>query len=628
MDIQNKKTKLFSEFPPISTVEWEEKITTDLKGADYEKKLIWKPDEGFSVRPYYRSEDLQGLSYLDTLPGEAPFVRGVRKDNNNWIIRQDISTENIEEANRIAVDAIKKGANALGFKVKEITTHKQMNQLLAGIDLSATGINFISSKSYPLTLELLIYEISHRAIDGKNIIGSMNFDSNSYLLLHGDFYNSKESNLHEAEYLIKTLIKRLPNFRAITVNGNIFNNAGATIVQELAFSLASANEYLNDLINKGFSIDTIAPKLLFSFGIGSKYFMEIAKLRAARLLWSVIVQQYKPQSPESLKMFIHSTTSRWNKTIYDPYVNMLRTTTEGMSAALGNADSITVLPFDLSYQEETDFSRRNARNQQLILKEEAYLDKIIDPSAGAYYIENLTHSIATHAWDKFKSIEDKGGFIECIKAGIIQDEIAETSRKKEMDIVLRKAVILGTNQYPNLNESMLDEIKIDISHKEEQPSKFKKIKLYRGAEDFENLRLATEKYIKKGNKQPSVFLLPIGNLAMRKARAAFATNFFGCTGYEIIDNPGFENVADGILAVIEASPQIVVICSSDEEYATLAGPLATGIKKENPGIQVIVAGYPKEIIESLKSSGIDEFIHVRSNILETLMKFHKHFGIL
>ena len=628
MDIKENNNKLFNEFPPVSTTEWEDKIKADLKGADYEKKLIWKTDEGFPVRPYYRAENLQGLNYLETLPGEAPFVRGVRKDNNNWIIRQDISTENVEEANRIAIDAIKKGANAIGFKVKEITTHKQMNRLLANIDVAKTGINFISSRSYPLTLELFIYEMGHRGLDGKNISGSMNFDANSYLLIHGDFYNSRESNLEEAEYLLQTLNKKLPDFRAITINGNLFSDSGATNVQELAFSLASANEYLVDFINKGFSVDAIAPKLMFSFGIGSNYFMEIAKLRAARLLWATLVEQYKPQSPASLKMFIHSTTSRWNKTIYDPYVNMLRTTTEGMSAVLGNADSITVLPFDSSYKEESDFSRRIARNQQLILKEEAYLDKIADPSSGSYYIENLTHSIASHAWDKFRAIEEKGGFIECIKTGSIQDEIAETCHKKELDIVQRKTTILGTNQYPNLEENMVDEIKTQPDQKNDLPSKYKKIKMYRGPEVFENIRLATEKHVRSGNKKPEVFLLPIGNLAMRKARAAFATNFFGCAGYKITDNPGFDAIEDGLAAVAKSSPDMVVICSSDEEYATLTGPLAEGIKKLKPAIQVIVAGFPKEILDALKAAGVDEFIHMRSNVLETLNKFHKHFGIL
>jgi methylmalonyl-CoA mutase len=628
MDIQNKRVKLFSEFPPVSTTEWEEKIKADLKGAEYEKKLIWKTDEGFPVRPYYRSEDLRELSYLNGLPGEAPFVRGVKKENNNWIIRQDIATENIEEANRIALDAVEKGADAIGFRVKEITTHKQMSQLLKGIDLEKTKIDFISSRSYPLTLELFIYEINHRALDGSKVSGSMNFDPISFLLLTGDFYNSLESNLDEAEYLIHTLNKKLPNFRTVVVNGGLFSNAGATVVQELAFSLASANEYLNDLIGKGFSVDTVSQKMFFSFGIGSNYFMEIAKLRAARLLWAALVDQYKPEDPQSLKMFIHSTTSKWNKTIYDPYVNMLRTTTEGMSAILGNADSVAILPFDASYREDNNFSRRIARNQQLILKEEAYLDKIVDPSSGSYYIENLTHSIASHAWDKFRSIEDKGGFIECIKTGIIQDEITETCRKKEMDYAQRKTVVIGTNQYPNLNENMLDCLQTQASKATPAPSKYRKITPSRGTVAFENLRLATEKFVQKGNAKPKVFLLTIGNLAMRKARAAFSTNFFGCAGFEIIDNPGFETVEESIRAVKLSSPDFVVICSSDEEYATLGASLAEKLKKANAAPRVIIAGYPKELVESLKAAGVDEFIHMRSNILDTLSVFQKQVGII
>ena len=377
MEKKDQDKKLFSEFSPVSTSQWEEKIRTDLKGADYEKKLIWKTDEGINVKPYYRAEDLEGLEYLSALPGEKPFVRGVKKDKNDWIIRQDIYTGDIAEANRIALDAVSRGAGAVGLNVKVVTSHKQMQQLLQGIDITKTGINFMSSRSYPLTLELFIYEIAHRGLEGTKIEGSLNFDAISYLLLHGDFYQSKQSNLDEAEYLIQTIRKRLPGFRTITINGHLFHNAGATLVQELAFSLASGNEYMADLTSKGLPADTVAASLQFSFGIGSNYFMEIAKLRAARLLWTAIVEQYQPENPESSRMFIHSTTSLWNKTVYDPYVNLLRTTTEGMSAAIGNTDSMSILPFDFPYKDESEISRRIARNQQLILKEEAYLDKII-----------------------------------------------------------------------------------------------------------------------------------------------------------------------------------------------------------------------------------------------------------
>jgi methylmalonyl-CoA mutase len=628
MEKKDQQKKLFSEFPPVSTAQWEEKIIADLKGTDYEKKLIWKTDDGINVRPYYRSEDLEGLEYLSALPGNKPYVRGIKKENNDWIVRQDIYTDDIPEANRIAVDAISRGAGAIGFNVKEITSYKQMQQLLAGIDILKTGINFISSRSYPLILELFIYEIASRGLEGTTVRGSLNFDPTGYLLLHGDFYQSQESNLDELEYIVQTIRKRIPGFHAITVNGQHFHNDGATLVQELAFSLASGNEYLNALTSKGLSVDAVSPSLQFSFGISSNYFLEIAKLRAARLLWAALVEQYHPENPDSCRMFIHSTTSLWNKTIYDSYVNLLRTTTEGMSAAIGNTDSMSILPFDFPYKEEDEFSRRIARNQQLIMKEESYLDKIVDPAAGSYYIENLTASIASHTWDLFRSVEEKDGLIECIKSGFIQDEIEQSCRKKDMDIAQRKTVILGTNQFANPLESMSNAIKKQSVSADPTSAKFKKLNIYRSARAFEEVRLATENHFNKGGKKPSVFLLTIGNQGMRKVRATFSSNFFGCAGYEIIDNLGFKNVEEGVKSALDSTAGIVVICSSDEEYAAFVPGICSGIKAENEGVQIFVAGYPKELINTLKSAGVDDFIHLRTNVLEFLVNLQKKSGIL
>jgi methylmalonyl-CoA mutase len=628
MEKKDQDKKLFSEFPPIPTSQWEEKIIADLKGADYEKKLIWKTGEGINVKPYYRAEDLEGLEYLSALPGEEPFIRGVKKDKNDWIIRQDIFTEDIAEANRIATDAISRGAGAIGFNAKEITTHKQMQKLLQGIDIARTGINFNSSRSYPLTLELFIYEIADRGLEKSKIAGSLNFDAISYLLLHGIFYQSKQGDLDEAKYLVQTIAKKLPGFHAITVNGHLFNNVGATLVQELAFSLASGNEYLATLTSKGLPVDTVAGNLQFSFGIGSNYFMEIAKLRAARLLWSTIVEQYKPKNKSSQQMFIHSTTSLWNKTVYDPYVNLLRTTTEGMSAAIGNTDSMTILPFDFPYKDESEFSCRIARNQQLIIKEEAYLDKVIDPAAGSYYIENLTNSIAMHSWELFKAIEEKGGLIECIKTGFIQDEIDRSCRKKDMDIAQRKVVILGTNQYPNPLEYVSEDIEKPAEAPDEKPSDYKKLHIYRGARAFEEIRLATELAVTTGKKKPAVFLLTIGHPGMRKARATFATNFFGCAGYDIIDNPGFKTMEEGVKAAVNSKAEIIVICSSDEEYGTLAPENFQDLRLQSKDVVILIAGYPKEIVETLKSSGVDDFINLRTNVLEFLGKLQKKLGIL
>ncbi|MCX6232067.1 MAG: methylmalonyl-CoA mutase family protein [Bacteroidetes bacterium] len=626
--MENKNASLFSEFPGVSTQEWEAVINADLKGADYEKKLIWQTLEGIKVKPYYRAEDLKDLSYLKANPGEAPYIRGNKTNNNSWDIRQDIEEENIIDANKKAIDAVNKGATSIGLRVKMLKTAQDMAILLKGIDITKVKINFISSHSFPQTLDFFLEFIKNNKIDSTKVFGSFNFDPLSYLLLHGEFYSSFENNIDEAQQLITNCEKSLPNFKVITVNGNLFHNSGASSVQELAFTLASANEYLYQLINKGMAVDKIAPEFVFSFAIGSNYFMEIAKIRAARLLWAKIVEQYNATTKEAMQVFIHNTTSMWNKTVYDPYVNMLRTTTEAMSAAIGGADSIAVLPFDEPYKDADDFSGRIARNQQIILKEESYLDKIVDPSAGSYYIENLCNSIAAFAWDLFKKVEAFGGFAEAVKKEFIQNEIEKTAQIRNIEIANRKTVILGTNQYPNSTEEMLDKIQDDIDTTEEKFSTYKKLNIYRGAEAFEDLRLATEIYINEGNKKPAVFLFTIGSLSMRKARASFAANFFGCAGYEIIDNNGFKTAEEGVKVALASKAEIVVICSSDEDYIALVPEITASLKKQNPEINVTVAGYPAAQIEMFKNAGVDEFIHVKSNVITILNAYQEYLGVI
>jgi methylmalonyl-CoA mutase len=614
---------LFNGFPPVSTAEWEEKIIADLKGADYAKKLIWKTEEGFDVKPYYRSEDLDGLDNMQTLPDSLPYLRGVRSMGNDWSVRQDFDTTDVTQANARALNTIACGGDAVGFNVTEITTHRQMSELLNGIDLKKTAVHFTTSRSYPLSIELLIYEVSHRAEGGELVRGSVNFDPISYLLLHGDFYVNWAHNLEETEYLLNTLSKRLPKFKLITVNGHYFQDSGSTLVQELAYSLASANEYLAGLTGKGFSVDMVAPFIQFSLATGPAYFLEIAKLRAARLLWTQMIGQYNPKNRDSYRLFIHARTARWNKTLYDPYVNMLRTTTEGMSAALGNADSLTIEPFDISFRKPGGFSERIARNQQLILKEESYLDKIADPAAGSYYIEKLTHSMAHHAWDLFREIESSGGMIECIKKGYIQEEITKSRQRKEADFAQRKLVLLGTNQYPNTLEKMRPMIDASGEKEESKPAAYLKIQPFRAGAAFEAIRLATEQHEEQEHRKLSVFLFTMGNLAMLRARAGFTANFFGCAGYEIIDNPGFASVDDGVESAHASGAPVVVICSSDEEYLTIVPEIAQKLKKKTPSVLLMVAGYPKEMIDTYKAAGVDDFIHVRSNLLETLQRINK-----
>jgi len=627
----SQNNKLFTEFPPVNTEQWEAAINEDLKGADYDKKLVWHTLEGFNIKPYYRAEDLKDIAFINSFPGNYPFVRGNETDNNHWEIRQDIDATDAVEANRIALDAISRGAEGIGFRMKEITTPEALQTLLSGINLTQTKIHFISSRSYPALLDLFINYLAKNSIDPEKVQGSLNFDPINFLALHGKYYTTKENNLVEMVYVLNSIEKELPHFKAIAINGHTFANAGSSLVQELAFSLSSATDYLAEMTAKGIAIDNIVPKIQFSLSVGSNYFMEIAKFRAARLLWAKIVEQFKPKQSQSLKMFIHATTLHWNKTLYDAHVNLLRSTTEAMSAIIGGVDSLNVLPFDVCYKDSDDISRRLARNQQIILKEESYLDKIVDPAAGSYYLENLTQNIASAAWTLFKLVEEKGGFTETFKTGFIQDEIEKIRKKKDEEIANRRAPILGTNQYPNQNEEGLKKIQMEGDETEtdtQELTPYRKLEIYRAADAFEDLRLLTEMSVEAGNPRPKVFLFTMGNLAMRKARAGFASNLFGVAGYQIIDNPGFETIDDGLDAVQKSGAEIVVICSSDEEYPELASAIAKSIKETDPDKIIILAGYPKEIIDSLKAAGVDDFIHIRTNALEFLKQIQEKLGII
>jgi methylmalonyl-CoA mutase len=299
-------------------------------------------------------------------------------------------------------------------------------------------------------------------------------------------------------------------------------------------------------------------------------------------------------------------------------VNMLRSTTESMSAVLAGADSLTVNPFDSAFSKPSDFSERVARNTQIILKEESYLDKVVDPAAGSYYIESLTDSIASEAWKLFLETEQRGGFLAAFKSGFIQNQVTDTAKKRDLNIATRKEILLGTNQYPNFSEVFSGKPLTDSAQKSSgiiaEP-----LHLYRASHGFESLRISTD----NTGKRPKAFMLTIGNPIIRKARAAFSSNFFACAGYEIIDNAGFATVEEGVKEALAMKSDMVIICSSDEEYPDVA-PKAFELLKDKTIF--VVAGAPA-CMEELKQKGIEHFIHVKSNVLETLVGFNKLLGI-
>jgi methylmalonyl-CoA mutase len=641
--MSEKNIKLFADFPPVTTEEWEAKINADLKGKDYERALVWKTNEGFNVRPYYRQDNLEELGHTDILPGQFPYVRGTKSDNN-WFIRQDIVVDDFTSANKKALDLLGKGINSLGFVFKSCDSFSKSDAevLLKDIYLDSVEINFVCCCNKSECAKALTDYINDGNWNTSKIKASVNIDPIGDFTLKGKFTAEEQVAFPK----LKTLIEEtqdIKGLQVITVAGKNFNNAGSSIVQELAFSLAEGAEYLTKLTEAGLDAGVAARKIKFSFGVGGNYFMELAKLRAGRMLWAQIVKAYNPTCncekgccddkgccKDSVCecagiMNVHSETSAWNKTVYDPYVNMLRTQTEAMSAALGGTDSLTVLPFHSIYETPTDFSERIARNQQILLKEESYFDKIADPAAGSYYIETLTASIAEEAWKLFLEVQEKGGFIAAFREGFVQAQVKEIANKRKKNVATRRENILGTNQFPNFTESidsdLADQI-LNIEDKTVEGAEAETLKLFRGSQVFEALRFATDNYSKK-SKRPKAYMLTIGNLTMRKARAQFACNFFAVAGYEVVDNNGFASIEEGVKAAKEAGADIVVICSSDDEYVELA-PAA--FKQLGSDSILVVAGAPA-CSDELRAKGIENFINVKTNLLEALKEYNAKLGI-
>ena len=603
--MSNTKEKLFSEFQAPTKQEWLDKIGVDLKGADFQKRLVWKTPEGFSVQPFYQRDDVEKLSTPYSMPGEFPFVRGNKKNDNTWYIRQEIEADDAKAANAKALDILNKGIDSLSFTIPgDCVSAEFVETLLKDIYCDCVELNFNTCKRHSAELaEILVAYFEKKGYDKEKIVGSIDWDPMDKILQGKPVDHIMEVMNTYAVPLVNTL-KDYPNFRCITVNAVNLSNKGAYCMQELGYALAWGNEYMQQLTDAGVDATLAAKKIKFNMGISENYFMEIAKFRAGRMLWAEIVKQYEPKCDCACQMIVNAITTEYNMTIFDAHVNLLRSQTETMSAALAGVHSIVVTPFDAAYEKPDDFSERIARNQQLLLKEECHFNTVVDPSAGSYYIETLTESLAKEAWKEFLAVEEKGDFLEAIKSSAVQEDIDATNAKRHTLAAQRREFILGTNQFPNFNE------------KSEGKRPLNNTRL---AADFENLRLATE----GAAKQPVAFMLTIGSLVWRQARAQFSCNFLASAGYKVIDNLGFPTVEEGIEAAMKANADIVVLCSSDEEYAEYAIP---AFKALNNRAMFVVAGAP-ECMEDLKKEGIENFIHVKVNQLETLKEFNAKLGI-
>jgi methylmalonyl-CoA mutase len=576
--------KLLEEFPPISTEAWEEAIRKDLKGADYTRKLMWQTEEGLAVKPYYRKEDIAALDSLRQSRVCSSIAAG-RRLNGDWRIREEIDAINPEQANQDARRAVAAGAEQIAFLNANVQNGSDLGLLL--VNLQEVPIHFQNAGK--ALLRLLTTREKERSASAQLSSG----------------WNPFESPAFAAEILLALP----PGFVPFTIDGSGFEESGASAVQEIGFTLAAAIDFLGEMTSRTIEVDRAAAAIEFSFAIGANYFFQIAKLRAFRILWARVQESFGGKQ-QSVPARIHARSSRWNKTIYDPHVNILRATTEAMSAALGGADSISVAAFDECYRAPNEASRRMARNTQIVLKQEALLSRVADAGAGSYYLEFLTDFIARESWKIMQGIESAGGFGKANASGQLAKALNESMAAREKAVVERRRVFTGTNQYADPSEKALD--RIDPMHRSVER---------RGARSYEQLRLRTERHAVLNGKTPRILLAEVGDVKMRSARSGFAQHFLASVGFELVTQR-FESAGE----IAPGNADLIVLCSSDAEYAGLAAELFTMLKTLGCSVPVIVAGNPASA-DQLRELGVADFIHVRCNPIEFLTAWQQRLGI-
>ncbi|WP_241738916.1 methylmalonyl-CoA mutase family protein [Pontibacter beigongshangensis] len=591
------------EFSPAPVAAWAEKAQKDLRDTPLES-LTWHTPEGISIKPYFTGEDISQLPFTAQRPGDFPFLRGRKTDKNSWLTMQQIKaagkgTAAIDKA----ADALNRGADGIHFVIRDYKAF-DVPYLVRTIDLCKHTISYTLPDSPHLFLERLYAHLSQHSISHRNLQGFINYDP---LTLSGTL--GKEASASMAKVL--DLTKDSSDLYGISVNGTSFSSIGASTVQEIAYTLSAAVEYIDELTKAGQTLESVLRNMQFHLASGTNYFFEVVKLRVVRLLWAAIVEAYQAEPALAAKLQIHASSSSWYQTTLDPYTNVLRATTEAMAAVLAGCDSLTVLPFDSTFRQPDEFSERIARNVSLILKEEAYLHQAIDPAAGSYYLESLTRDLATKAWDLFQEVEALGGYQDAAERGFIFKSIAEVSRKKFSALATGKQVLVGTNKYGNPKE------KIDFDP--EQLIQSADFDTTRAAYPTEVMRMATELHLRKRKRRPKAIVAVIGESVQRRSHATFAQEFLKCAGFETVLQP-YQTVEAASEQLLQAEAEVVVVSCAETAYAREFGPR---LKTHKAKPTIIMADDPENMKDELIANGFDEFLFEDCDTASLLDLLHK-----
>ncbi|WP_298820342.1 methylmalonyl-CoA mutase family protein [Chloroflexus sp.] len=698
---------LFDMFEPATYEAWRAAAEQTLKGAPFEKRLITKTYEQILLQPIYNAADIADLPHLASLPGFAPFTRDTRVLGpllERWQVAQELPYPTATEINQAAHADLPRGLTALNLPLDQATLHgldpdsaapaqvgagglslatlADARRLLDQLDLSRVAL-FINAGAQALPVAaILLTAATEQGAALDQVHGCLGADPLGILAASGTLPASLDRCYDLLAEWTRWAIANTPRLRSIIVSTHVYHNSGAHAAQELGCALATGVAYLRAMQARGLSVNEVAPRIQFACSVGSQFFLEVARLRAARMLWARVVAAFAGDEAAQ-RMHLHVRTSAWTKTRYDVYNNMLRATGEAMAAVMGGAQSIHISHFDEAWGLPDEFSRRIARNLHVILQEECNFFRLIDPPGGSWAVEKLTDEIAARAWAFFQEIERQGGMAAALQAGIPQTAIAATRAERFDAIAHRREVIVGVNMYPNLAEKLpevrqIDHVQlhaaraVELRHARETRSEeachaallelaqqrtmtatlaatragatlgelscalaaadsaapqVTSLSAYRAAEQFEALRAAADAYTTRAGRRPTVFLANMGPISQHKARADFATGFFTAGGFAVIGNDGFATAAEAAAAALASGAEIVTICSTDETYPDIVPELAQTIKAQRPDTTIVLAGYPTDLIDMYRAAGVDEFIHLRANCYETLARLQRLKGV-
>lgn len=702
----------FDEFSIPTHEEWKEEVIKALKGGVFEKKMYTKTYEGITLDPIYTLASANTESAKVSYPGMANYLRGSKISgyiSEAWGISQKCDATLPKECNELLKFEISKGTTVYNISLDEATKHnidatnaeilgeggvsvttlQDMSDLIAGLDLEKYPLYVFSGASALSVLPMLVAAVKANGGKPEVLKGTVGADPIGTLARYGKNYGSLDALLDEMAHVVTFSKTMSPKLRTVVISGEVYSNGGASAVEELAYVLSTAIYYVRALQRRGFALKDIVKQFSFEVSIGANFFMEIAKLRVLRALWSFVVDSFGG-TEEDGRMYVHGKTAAFTKTVYDPYVNMLRDTTQAFSGVVGGLDSLEISCFDAPIRKGDVFSRRISRNMQVMMQDEFELRQPVDPAGGSWYIETLAQQLQEKVWTLVQKVEAEGGIVEGLKSGAVQTSVDDILQQRFKALEKRSDVAVGNNMYPNMTEELLDRRPEDQAelHRvrladvqnyvkdrdakqyfDEIKGLFKSagdagalfdamIKAYsagatigamrealtamdvaseevtailphRWTERFEELRMRTEDYKAKTGDNVKVFLANMGKIPQHKPRADFSTGFMEVAAFEVIKNDGFPTTDEAAQAAADSGADVVIICSTDATYPELVPPLAKRVKELMPNVKLFLAGMPaKDMVDTYKESGVDDFVHVKANCYEILTALQARKGMM